>query len=67
MREHNILVGDDKYLVLLAIHGLTKLNNYPLARVLIRLSFSYLTADEMEDWLVKAMRAQRDVDCIIPF
>ena len=67
MRDHNILIGDDKRLILLAIHGLTELHNYPLARVLIRLSFSYLTASEMEDWFIKAMRTQHDTDFTVPF
>lgn len=67
MREHNFLTDDDKHLILLAAHGLTELNNYPLARVLIRASFSDLTADEMDTWLIKAMRAQHDNDLVIPF
>ena len=67
MREHNLLNADDKELILLAVHGLTRLNNYPLARVLINVAFTYLTADEMIDWFEKARGVQRDKDLIIPF
>ena len=67
MRDRNLLNREDKELILLAVHGLAKLNNYPLARALIHIAFTYLTADEMSDWIEKGRQAQRSLDCVIPF
>ena len=67
MRNRNLLNSDDKELILLAVDGLTQLNNFPLARVLIRVAFSYLTADEMSDIFDKARQVQRDKTLFIPF
>ena len=67
MRKHNFLTEDDKELILLAVHGLTRLNNYPLARALIRVAFTDLTSDEMLSILDEARQAWRDTTLYIPF
>lgn len=61
--QQHMLSRQDKRLLLLAVHGLTQLNNYPLARVLIRLSFSDLTVNEMLEWTEQARQTQHDLDC----
>ena len=67
MHYRNFLNHDDKRLMLLAIHGLSTLDAYPLARVLINISFSYLTADEILEYLDQGQRVQRELDLVIPF
>ena len=67
MSSHHFLTDDDKDLILLAVHGLTKLGNYPLARALIRVSFSDLTLDEMLSILDEAHQVGRDRTLFIPF
>lgn len=63
MREHNMLNSEVKDLLLTAVAGLTRLGSYPLARALIRLSFSELTADETLLWIERARQSQRLNEC----
>lgn len=67
MRQQNLLTRDDRHLLLIAIHGLTRLQNYPLARALIRLCFAELTADELLTYLERARCAAMDVTYEVPF
>ena len=67
MRDHNFLNDDDKQTILIAIHGLITLGNFPLARALTRLAFAYMTADELDEYFTRARRAQHELDCVIPF
>ena len=59
IHRHHFLIPDDKHIMLIAIHGLGKLDNYPLARALMRLTFSYLTAHDYLNYLEEARREQR--------
>lgn len=67
MRQQNLLTAEDRQLLLIAIHGLTRLQNYPLARALIRLCFAELTADELLTYLERARCAASDVTYEVPF
>ena len=65
--QQSLLTRDDTNLMLLAIHGLTSLNAYPLAKALMRLTFNYLTAEDYLTYLEQGRRQQRSVESEIPF
>ena len=67
MRERNFLSRSDTEIMLLAVHGLIQLENYPLARALLQLAFSYLTAEELLTWIERGREVQHDLDCEVPF
>lgn len=57
MREHCHLTFDDKDLIWLAIDGLVRLDAYPYATALIRMSFADMTANDMASHFTEAVRA----------
>ena len=67
MRDRNLLTADDSHIMLIAINGLVKLNAYPYAKALIRLTYSYITAEEYLDFLDKARQHYEAQFLPLPF